>query len=171
MKKNTDLQTLNSAIEEKIKLNDTLVQQKNDNIRNLQNSIDEFKAINKSLKQDVAMKDATIRNLETSLKVKDECNNNLESEKDIKGQKLSMREEFIKHQDEVINKLSSDLVSERSQSEEIKNRLSVSLIKIKELDNSNRYLKQLTDSNSDKFQKIEAYSRKLAYEFDSLKFK
>jgi len=156
MKKNTDLQTLNSAIQEKIKLNDTLVQQKNDNIKHLKSTLDEFKEINKTLKKDVATKDATIRNLQTSLKVKDECNNNLESEKDIKGQKLSMREEFIKHQEDVVNKLSSDLVSERAESEEIKNRLTVSTIKIKELDNNNKYLKQLTDNNNDNFQKIEA---------------
>jgi len=137
MKLNSDLQTKNFAIEEKIKLNDTLVQQKNENIKDLQIKLDEFKELTKNLKENLALKEANIRNLETKLKVKDENNNNLASEKDIKSEKLTMREDFIKHQEIVIQKLSSDLISERSEGEETKNRLTVSIIKIKEISKSN----------------------------------
>lgn len=171
MKQNTDLQSQNTAIEEKMKLNDTLVLQKNENIKELHSQLDDLKLLNKNLKQDLAECHSNIRNLETSLKVRDECNSNLENEKDVKKQKLAMREEFIKHQDEIIDKLSSDLVSERSSAEEIKNKLSVCLIKIKELDYNNKYLKKLTETNNDNFHKLDSQSKKLSAEFDSLKFK
>jgi len=116
-----------------MKLNDTLVQQKNENIKDLHTQLEDYKNLNINLKQELAACHSNIRNLETSLIVSQESNNNLSNEKDVKKEKLEMREEFIRHQDTIINKLSTDIVTERTQAEDVKNRLSVSMIKIKEL--------------------------------------
>lgn len=124
----------NRKLDDKYQLLKDLEEQKDEYILQYKEEILEGNSLINGLKTDNNCLEAKLKNYETQIQIGSDENTNLKNEHSTKTTKINEMNQLLKNQDDMINNFLSDIKKERNESEFNKNKLSVCLVQLKELE-------------------------------------